>query len=114
MRLILCISRWFPNCRLLRVKEWPAQRDGGTAAPGVVDSEFRLGWPVVPTCFAVAVFAWGFGGAFGPAVYLAELQHLYGWSAGTIGSGTTVSFVIGAGLLPWIARTIERLGLVPY
>jgi MFS family permease len=55
------------------------------------------------------VFAWGFG-AFGPAVYLAELQRHYGWSAATIGSATTVSFVIGAGLLPWVGRAIERFG----
>lgn len=73
------------------------------------ESEFRHGWPVVLACFAVAVFAWGFG-AFGPAVYLAELQRRIGWSAALIGGATTTSFVIGALLLPWVGAAIERLG----
>ena len=38
--------------------------------------EFRTGWPVLLACFAAAIFAWGFA-AFGPAVYLAELQRLW-------------------------------------
>ena len=77
--------------------------------PGTAQGEFRRGWPVVLACFAVAVFAWGFG-AFGPAVYLAELQRRTGWSAATIGGATTISFVIGAGLLPWVGAAIERFG----
>jgi MFS family permease len=76
------------------------------AAP--IDEEFRTGWPVV-ACFATAVFAWGFV-SYGQPVYLAELQRTHGWSAGTIGSATTVSFIVGAGLLPWVGWVIERLG----
>ena len=71
--------------------------------------EFRTGWPVVLACFAAAIFAWGFA-AFGPAVYLAELQRQYGWSATTIGSATTLAFVVGAGLLPWTGAAINRFG----
>ena len=74
-----------------------------------IDEEFRTGWPVVFACFATAVFAWGFV-SYGQPVYLAELQRTHGWSAGTIGGATTVSFVIGAGLLPWVGWAIERLG----
>ena len=55
------------------------------------------------------MFAWGFG-AFGPAVYLAELQRRIGWSAALIGGATTTSLVIGALLLPWVGAAIERLG----
>jgi MFS family permease len=71
--------------------------------------EFRRGWPVVLACFAAAIFAWGFA-AFGPAVYLAELQRAYGWPAAGIGAATSVSFLVGAGLLPWTGAVIERFG----
>jgi MFS family permease len=74
-----------------------------------IDEEFRAGWPVVTACFATAVFAWGFV-SYGQPVYLAELQRMHGWSAATIGSATTVSFIVGAGLLPWVGWLIERLG----
>jgi MFS family permease len=74
-----------------------------------IDEEFRTGWPVVLACFATAVFAWGFV-SYGQPVYLAELQRTHGWSAATIGSATTVSFIVGAGLLPWVGWVIERLG----
>jgi MFS family permease len=77
--------------------------------PAPVGDEFRTGWPVVLACFAAAVFAWGFA-AFGPAVYLAELQRQYGWSAAAIGSATTVAFIVGAGLLPWVGAAIEQFG----
>lgn len=60
-------------------------------------------------CFAAAVFAWGFA-AFGPAVYLAELQRRYGWPAATIGSATSVAFIVGAMLLPWVGAVIARFG----
>ena len=65
--------------------------------------EFHTGWPVVLACFAAAIFAWGFA-AFGPAVYLAELQRQHGWSATAIGSATTLAFIVGLGCC---------LGLVP-
>jgi MFS family permease len=74
-----------------------------------IDEEFRAGWPVVIACFATAVFAWGFV-SYGQPVYLAELHRMHGWSAGTIGGATTVSFAIGAALLPWVGWVIERLG----
>jgi MFS family permease len=63
----------------------------------------------VLACFATAVFAWGFV-SYGQPVYLAELHRMHGWSAGTIGGATTVSFIIGAGLLPWVSGVIQRLG----
>jgi MFS family permease len=61
------------------------------------------------TCFVVAVFSWGFA-AYGPAVYLPELSRQFGWSTAMIGSATTVSFMIGAALLPWVGSAIERVG----
>ena len=71
--------------------------------------EFRAGWAVVLACFAAAIFAWGFA-AFGPAVYLAELQRQHGWSATAIGSATTLAFIVGAGLLPWTGAAVNRFG----
>jgi hypothetical protein len=72
-----------------------------------IDEEFRTGWPVVLTCFATAVFAWGLV-SYGQPVYLAELQQIHGWSAGTIGGATTVSFIIGAGWALVQIRTVVR------
>jgi MFS family permease len=80
-----------------------------TATEAAAASEFRVGWPVVLACFGAAVFAWGFA-AFAPAVYLAELQREYGWSAGLIGGGTTLAFLVGAGLLPFVSAVIDRFG----
>lgn len=80
-----------------------------SARSGSVDGEFRRGWPVMVACFAAAIFAWGFA-AFGPAVYLAELQRAHGWAAASIGAATTLSFLFGAGLLPWVGAAIERCG----
>jgi MFS family permease len=74
-----------------------------------IGGEFQTGWTVVAACFAAAVFAWGFA-AFGPAVYLAELQRQYGWSAAAIGTATTIAFIVGAGLLPWVGAAINRFG----
>jgi hypothetical protein len=74
-----------------------------------IGGEFQTGWTVVAACFAAAVFAWGFA-AFGPAVYLAELQRQYGWSAAAIGAATTIAFIVGAGLLPWVGAAINRFG----
>jgi MFS family permease len=71
--------------------------------------EFRHGWPVVLASFAAAVFAWGFA-AFGPAVYLVELRRAHGWPAAGIGAATSLSFLVGAGLLPWVGAAIERFG----
>jgi len=71
--------------------------------------ELRTGWPVVAACFATAVFAWGFA-AYGPAVYMAELQRLHGWSAAAIGGATTVAFILAAGLLPWTSAAIGQFG----
>jgi MFS family permease len=75
----------------------------------VADGEFELGWPALLTCFVIAVFSWGFA-AYGPAVYLPELSRRFGWSTAMIGSATTVSFMIGAALLPWVGSAIERAG----
>lgn len=71
--------------------------------------ELTAGWPSVVACAATAVFAWGFG-SYGQAVYLAELQRTHGWSTTVIGAATTFSFLIGAGLLPFVGAAIERLG----
>ena len=83
-----------------------SQADSATAAS---QGEFQRGWPVVLACSAAAVFAWGFA-AFGPAVYLAELQRRHSWPAAIIGSATTVAFIVGAVLLRWVGAVIVRFG----
>jgi hypothetical protein len=77
-------------------------------APDTAQEELATGWPVIVACAASAIFAWGFG-AFGPAVYLAELEPRYGWPTATIGA-TTLAFIIGALLLPYVGAAIKRFG----
>jgi predicted MFS family arabinose efflux permease len=57
----------------------------------------------------VAVFAWGFG-FYGQAVFLAELRRTHGWSTSTIGAATTVFYLGGALLIPFIHQTLDRSG----
>jgi len=83
-------------------------RTVATALP-VAHQELATGWPVIVACTAAAIFAWGFG-AFGPAVYFAELKERYGWPAATIGGATTLAFITGALLLPFVGAAIERFG----
>ena len=67
------------------------------------------GWRVVFACFLSAVFAWGFG-FYAHGIYLVELQKACGWSTGLISSIITGHYVLGALLLPQIARAIGRFG----
>lgn len=71
--------------------------------------EFRRGWPVVLACFGTAMLAWGLS-SYGQAVFLAELQRVHGWSTSLIGVGTTISFLFGACVLPWVGSAVARLG----
>ena len=73
------------------------------------ETEFRRGWPAVLACFCVAVFAWGFG-FYGQAVFLAELHRMHGWPTSTIGSATTVFYLGGALLMPFIQQALDRAG----
>ncbi|HEX3990603.1 MAG TPA: MFS transporter [Acetobacteraceae bacterium] len=73
------------------------------------ETEFRRGWPAVLACFCVAVFAWGFG-FYGQAVFLAELHRTHGWPTSTIGAATTVFYLCGALLMPFIQQTLDRTG----
>jgi MFS family permease len=75
---------------------------------GVADSS-PAGWRVVFACFLSAVFAWGFG-FYAHGIYLVELQKARGWSTGLISSIVTGHYVLGALLLPYIARAIGRFG----
>jgi predicted MFS family arabinose efflux permease len=78
-----------------------------TAAPA--ETEFRRGWQAVLACFCVAVFAWGFG-FYGQAVFLAQLHQMHGWPTSTIAAATTVYYLCGALLIPFIHQTLERTG----
>lgn len=78
-----------------------------SARPGVDTAP--AGWRVVLACFLSAVFAWGFG-FYAHGIYLVELQKARGWSNGLISSVITGHYVLGALLLPQIARAIGRFG----
>ena len=76
-----------------------------TAAPDTTPAA----WRVVLACFLCAVFAWGFS-FYAHGIYLVELQKARGWSTGLISSIVTGHYVLGALLLPAIARAIGRFG----
>jgi predicted MFS family arabinose efflux permease len=76
---------------------------------GPFETELRRGWPAVLACFCVAVFAWGFG-FYGQAVFLAELHRMHGWPTSTVGAATTVFYLCGAMLMPFIQQTLDRTG----
>src|SRR5947208_8052387 len=53
------------------------------------------GWRVVAACFLIEMFLFGFG-LYGHALYLAELQRLYGWPTALISTASTLSFLLGS------------------
>jgi MFS family permease len=67
------------------------------------------GWRVVAVCFVMAAFAWALG-FYGQAVYLAELQKLYGWPASTITAATTFFYLLSAALVVFVGDAIRALG----
>jgi MFS family permease len=67
------------------------------------------GWRVTAVCFVVAMFCWGFG-LYGHGIYLAELRHLFGWSASLISGATTTYYLVTASLVVFISDAIVRLG----
>jgi MFS family permease len=79
--------------------------------PGAVDESSLAypGWRVVLACFLVALFIFGFG-LYGHAVYLAELQRLYGWSTGLISNASTLSFLLGSLLAAFTSDVMVRMG----
>jgi MFS family permease len=64
---------------------------------------------VILACFCVAVFAWGFG-FYGQSVYVAELRKLHGWPTSAITAATTVFYLSGAILMPFVGNVLARLG----
>jgi predicted MFS family arabinose efflux permease len=87
-----------------------APRDPDRSVTNVTaQTEFRRGWASVLACFCVAVFAWGFG-FYGQAVFLSELHRMHGWPTSAIGAATTVYYLAGALLIPFIHQTLERTG----
>lgn len=71
--------------------------------------EVRQGWPAIVACFAVALFAWGFG-LYGQAVLLAGLRAERGWPTALISTATTVYYLSGALVIAWAPRLMARVG----
>src|SRR5262249_28934774 len=55
------------------------------------------------------MFCWGFG-LYSHGIYLAELQHRFGWSATLISSATTAYYLLTASLVVFIGDAIARFG----
>ena len=67
------------------------------------------GWRVTAVCFVVAMFCWGFG-LYSHGIYLAELQHRFGWSVALISSATTAYYLLTASLVVFVSDAILRFG----
>src|SRR6202040_1937041 len=80
------------------------------ALPAVEESSLRYdGWRVTGVCFVVAMFCWGFG-LYSHGIYLAELQHRFGWSVSLISGATTAYYLLTASLVVFISDAIVRFG----
>ena len=80
------------------------------ALPAVEESSLRYdGWRVTAVCFVVAMFCWGFG-LYSHGIYLAELQHRFGWSVALISSATTAYYLLTASLVVFVSDAILRFG----
>ena len=80
------------------------------ALPAVEESSLRYdGWRVTAVCFVVAMFCWGFG-LYSHGIYLAELQHRFGWSASLISSAATTYYLLTASLVVFVSDAILRFG----
>jgi MFS family permease len=67
------------------------------------------GWRVVIACFAMALFAWGFG-FYGHAVYLAEVQRQHDWPAALVAGASTACYLVGAVLVAFVGDAVRRYG----
>ncbi len=67
------------------------------------------GWNVVAATFVMAFVTFGLG-FYGPAVYVAALQRLHGWSAAAVSAPVTGYYVAGALLTLWIGDVYARFG----
>ena len=70
----------------------------------------RDAWRVVWTAFVVAVFGWGIG-FYGPAVYVAALHRIHGWSISTISLAITGHFLVSAALISCLPDAYRRFGV---
>src|SRR5262245_12430040 len=78
--------------------------------PAVDESSPRYdGWRVTAVCFVVAMFCWGFG-LYSHGIYLAQLQHLFGWSASLISGATTAYYLLTASLVVFVSDAIVQFG----
>ncbi len=67
------------------------------------------GWRVVPACFLVALFCWGFA-LYGHGVYLTELNRLHGWPTAWISGAITLFYLLTAALVVFVSDVIARFG----
>jgi nitrate/nitrite transporter NarK len=67
------------------------------------------GWNVVAATCVMACVSFGLG-FYGPAVYVAALQRLHGWSAAAVSAPVTLDYVAGALLTLRIGHAYERFG----
>jgi MFS family permease len=78
--------------------------------PTVDETSLRYtGWRVVLTCFLMALFLFGFG-LYGHGVYVAELQHLRGWSPALISGASTLSFLLSNMSVTFTNELLIRFG----
>src|SRR5215470_6941280 len=81
----------------------------GDASSADETSPRYAGWRVVAACFAVALYAWGFG-FYGHGIYLVELQRTLGWPASLIAGASTAYYLFSALLVVFVSEAVRALG----
>src|SRR6516162_1295858 len=69
----------------------------------------HYGWVMVAVTFVTALISAGTVGA--PGVFIAPLQHEFGWSTAEISSALSIRFVLFGLMAPFAAALLNRYGL---
>ena len=80
----------------------------GTSDDGRTDSEWRQHWPVV--CAAATGMGLSTIATYSTSVFIAPLQHEFGWSRADISSGHVIAGFAAIVCSPWTGWLVDRFG----
>ena len=78
-------------------------------AAALARRNIHYGWVMVGATFFAALVSAGTVGA--PGVFIAPLQHEFGWSTAEISSALSIRFILFGLMAPFAAALLNRYGL---
>src|SRR6201997_5942368 len=78
-------------------------------AAALARRNIHYGWVMVGVTFLAALISAGSVGA--PGVFIAPLQHEFGWSTAEISSALSIRFILFGLMAPFAAALLNRYGL---